>query len=220
MRLFDPNNPSLDYFAVGPGRYAYLWCATARIMDYTGITSMDREVSTVYMKGLRMHGEYGFSGGITWRHRRIVFATKGVHDDNLYAETSDGYRRLWRAQSETQAASTGAVVFEGSGKDSSTTFTAKCDRSRIHVLYDKSRVYRAGNDQAHSHVITDYIPFEQNFTYNDDENGKEVLRSPWSSNNRNHLGDVFVWDIFTDVGATEEDSMTVRGDATLYWHEK
>lgn len=221
MRLYDPNNPSNNFFSVGKGTFAYLWCATARPLDLTGNTDVDRERTTVYMKGLRMRDVFGFSGGKTWNHRRIVFATKGVQDENTYSVTSNGVTRKWLAQTDTQASGTASVLFEGVlNKDYATLFMGKTDRSRVHILYDKTVAYRSGNDQAHSHHRTTYVPLEKNFTYDEDENGDTTTSSVWSANTRGTLGDVFVWDILNDVGAEDADTMTVRGDATLYWHEK
>jgi len=221
MKLFDPNNATNNFFTVNNGTKYYLWCATARDLDFTGNTDVDRERTTVYMKGLSFREEYGFTNGITWKHRRIIFATKGVPDASTYNASSGGMVRTWLAQDASSAAGTSSVVFAGTAKDWSTPFTAQLDRKRVHVLYDKTRLYRAGNQAAHSHSIKTYLPLERNFTYADEEDGGNMISSPWSSNNRNDLGDVFVWDIFTDVGANSTtDTMTVRGDATLYWHEK
>ena len=168
-----------------------------------------------------MNDIYGFTGGVTWNHRRIVFATKGIQDDNTYEITSNGVTRQWLAQDTLQWTGTAKFVLDGEmNKDFANIFTGKTDRQRVHVLYDKFRTYRSGNDKAHSHNVRTYIPFEKNFIYDDDENTDTTTSSVWSANTRGTLGDVFVWDLFSDVGATDDDTMTVRGDATLYWHEK
>lgn len=221
MKLYDQANPTLNYFTVGKGTYGYLWCATARPLDVTGNTDVDRERTTVYMKGLRMRDAFGFTGGITWRHRRIVFATKGVQDETTYEITTNGVTRQWLAQDNIQLNGTAAVVLDGAiGKDFGTIFTGKTDRSRVQILYDKSRTYRAGNDQAHQHDFVHYVPLEKTFTYDEDENGDTSTSSVWAANKRGTLGDVFVWDLFADIGAGDDDTMTIRGDATLYWHER
>lgn len=220
MKTHDPANPLLNYFAFGRGSHYFLWCPTARGLDATGNTGSDREKSEVYYKGLRMQDEIGTNDGSPWRWRRIVFTTKGVHDDDTHAITSAGQVRLWKPQSTAAIAGTADAVFEGGTDDYSTYMSAKTSNRRVRILYDKIRTLRGGNDSAHVHVHSTYIPLEKTFTYDDDESGTSIESSVWSANNRYSLGDVFVWDMFSDGGAPEDAVLTIRGDATLYWHEK
>lgn len=223
MALYDPNNVTNNFFAASTGTHAYLFCPTARSQN-TGLSEeQDRRRTTVYMKGYGEKLELGPNNGATWKWRRIVFETKGIQDSTTYQFTSNGYRRLFREQTSAALLSTAATVLEGTvGPDHSTVFTAKPDRSRVKVHSDVTRVMRSGNDFAHLHNYKVYYPFDRNLIYDDDEQGGSETTSPFASTGNHGMGDVYIWDIFTDVGApnVSTDSLFVRCDGTIYWHEK
>lgn len=222
MSLYDPDNTTNNYFSQVRGGASYLWCPTARLKDATGIEDVDRVKSMVYMKGLREKVELVPNNGAIWKWRRIVFETKGIRDTSTYQFTSDGYRRLWRKQSPTSGIATANTVFEGtSTSDLSTYFTAKVDRNAVKVHFDKTRVIRSGNDFGGFKTARDYYPFNRSFRYEEDEDGGHSSTSHWATLGNHYMGDVYVWDIITDAGAPNStDFIVVRGDATIYWHEK
>lgn len=222
MALYDPANVGNNYFAAPTGTTSYLFCPTARAMN-TGIPEeQDRRATTVFMKGYGEKLELGPNTGATWKWRRIVFETKGVYDSSTYQFTSNGFRRIWRPQSVANFTATAELVLEGVvGYDHSTVYTARPDRTRVKVHSDVTRLLRSGNDFPHVHSFKPYYSFEKNLTYDDDESGGSDTTAYFSNTGNRGMGDVYIWDIITDVGAkVGEDSIFIRGDGTLYWHEK
>lgn len=223
MRLYDPSNPSLTFFSQNRGASSFLWCPTYRLLDSDTHVPAARNASTVYMKGLSEKLHLSPSTGHSWKWRRIVFETVGAHPPvaKVVANTSEGYLRLWTPQPEDERNDLANTVFEGTtGVDFSTYFTAKVDRHRVKIHYDRTQILRSGNDVAYEKDFRLYHSFDKNFYYDDEENGEETQTSGWASNRRGGLGNVFVWDLFNDIGAPEGASMTVRSGTTLYWHEK
>lgn len=223
MPLFDADNPTLNYFAMSRGTSSYLFCPTYRDKELEAATESDRNRSTVYMKGYAETVHLGPSTGNSWKWRRIVFETKNSHPalSDVSAETSSGYKRLWKNQTEAQRNTLAGTLFEGTPTtDQSTYFTAKADRTRARIISDQTHILRNGNDVAYEKDYRKYYSFERNLVYDDDENGATETTSGWAADSRSGMGDVFIWDIFIDIGAPEGAALTVRSHSTLYWHEK
>lgn len=220
MRLYDPNTPANQFFSMPRGTNSYLWCPTARSRANENLTNV-RNNSTVYYKGLSERLELSPSGGKTWKWRRLVFSMKGFKPTNAFFESSEGVLRIWRTMPIVDQEALSNLVFKGELLvDFSTPFTGQVDTNRVKIHYDKTRVLSNGNQNAYLRNPRHWIPLEKNFRYDEDENGDEYRSSVWAAPGNHNLGDVFVWDIFADVGADTGDSLTVRSGTTIYWHEK
>nr|QXN75480.1 MAG: capsid protein [Genomoviridae sp.]QXN75482.1 MAG: capsid protein [Genomoviridae sp.]QXN75484.1 MAG: capsid protein [Genomoviridae sp.]QXN75486.1 MAG: capsid protein [Genomoviridae sp.] len=219
-RMYDPANVTNNFFSMPRGGTSYLYCPTAMGRENNNVASV-RNNSTVYMKGLSEKMELSPTNGKTWKWRRIVFSTKGFRPASSYIATTDGYLRLWRAMAPADEFVLADRVFQGlATTDFGTYFTGKVDTNRVKLHMDKTTVLGSGNQNAYLRSYNHWIPMEKNFRYDEDENGDEYSSSPWSAEGNYNLGDVFIWDIFTDVGADTADTLTVRSGTTLYWHEK
>ena len=220
MLSLDPvegQNFSLIPFGTTP----FLWNPTARPLSFANV-STKRNRTTVYQKGLREHLQLDIDDGNPLRWRRIVFETKEYRNDAARLIVSNDVKRLITPMSVAEFGNLASALFEGSeGNDWSTTFTAKVDLNRVKLHSDKSRILRSGNDHTHSHSFRVYYPFEKNFTYDEDEFADGKTSSVYATSGLKGMGDVYVLDIFQNVGGDVDDWRAIwRANATMYWHEK
>jgi len=232
MALLDPGNSTLNFTTYNAGSStSYVFCPTYRTRGLGVNTEALRESDTIYRKGYREVVTLSPNKGTTWKWRRIVFETRGFRPitTNVSVLTSSGWRRLWQAFPTAERDALWASLFEGGNPDWSTNFTAKVDTNMVKLHSDKIRYLRSGNDSAHEHRFRCYYPFEKNMTYVGDEDGLDIksdASTGYAAPGMKGMGDVFIIDMFTDIGGTPPspgvtgDFLSIRIDATDYWHEK
>lgn len=201
-----------------------------------------RTSSICYMKGFAENIRVETNTGNPWMHRRIcictrdpLFYTQQTSDaagaDRGYAaagaiETSNGWQRLAsNVQLDTLTNTTTswlAVLFKGAqGNDWDDYITAPVDTTRVDLKFDKTWVYRSGNQQGVLKEKKLYHPMNRNLYYDDDENGAGETTTTISVRDKRGMGDYHIFDLFSQgsSGATT-DFLKIRFTSTLYWHEK
>lgn len=223
MPLRVGNDLEITYATLTPGLTVALWCPTAMVSSGSFVThSHTRSASSVFQVGVAENMVFDIDKGYQWRHRRVVFETKGLRLESAYGNGTgvDRYRK-YNPLSETESRSLFDTIFEGSlDNDSTGFFDNKLDTSRIKVHYDKSRNLTPSNANGHIHKVKFYHPLKKNMTYDDDEDGDVKDSNKWSSLSREGLGDIYIVDIFQDVWASEDAHLYWKSQACHYWHEK
>lgn len=216
-----------------------VWQPTARDLTNLAGTSNPRLVeaartsTTPYMVGLREVVEIQTPNGVPWQWRRICFTAKGsvpglgsTSTFAPYNETSNGYVRLVNKLSGDR--NSGAtydffrVLFAGqNATDWIDPMTAKLDRSRISVRYDRTRTIAAGNESGTLRKYSMWHSMKKTLVYEDDENGPGMDTGYSSTTAKPGMGDFYVVDLIRSRGsAATTDYMAFNPSATLYWHEK
>lgn len=226
MGPLDPVNTTNPYLTVPGGAVGsyqiYVFCPTARARQQEN-NSSTRESDQVYWKGYKERLSFYCNSAVTTKWRRFAIDVKSIRIAGSYSETTNGdMNRIFRGI--TDAALWG-ILFKGlQGVDWNNFMTAKLDNQRVRVLYDRTRTLRSGNDSAHGHDFSWYLPLEKNFRYDDDESGGlPSVGNYFSAPSRYGLGDVYIFDIFetqTGTAASTTDALQIRCSATAYWHEK
>ncbi len=216
----------------GNQRVTALWCATA--MDRADPSNTENPIairtsSTIFMRGIKERVIFRANSGTGWKWRRVVFATKALRDQipGLVSdiETSAGWSRAVVNLSGDSAAPVRnqleGFLFEGSGgQDWWSVYTAKIDRKRVNLLYDKTRMLQSHNDVAHYHSHNQWIPINKNLVYDDAEVGSDESSLRYSVTSRMGFGDVYVLDLFECASGNSADLLQFEPQATSYWHEK
>lgn len=159
-------------------------------------------------------------GGVSYRWRRVVFEVKGVAFENTSTETSSGMVRSWRPMTTLAVDALVDRIFKGRpGTDTISYFLAATDKDQVKIHLDQTRVFNGGNQNGYGKFTKHYIPFERRMIYDSDENGDEMEQATKAAQGRTGMGDVYIYDIFQDVGAPT-GVMNFISDSTLYWHEK
>lgn len=220
MAYFDPASPSSTERTItqtGTNTVSiFVFCPTAR--EYINSDDpADRSRTTVYWKGYGERGQLLTDTRAPWRWRRIVFEVKGLRIPESFVITSNGNRRVAAPYADT---GTLALLFEGFiGTDQYGLMDAKPSRDRVKIRSDITRVLRGGNDGNHFHQYRHYFPFEQNFTYDEEESGADKTSSPWCTYANKGMGNVYILDMFNCVG-TGTNSLAFNPNGHCYWHEK
>lgn len=171
---------------------SFIFSPTARNSTSTTETT-DRNASTVFWKGVSETVSITANSQVPWRWRRIVFETKGLRVADSFLETSSGYTRVCSAFSD---AATMSRLFKGTRDvDWFSAMDAQIYNNRARVIYDKLRVMRSAAGP-HFHTYKDYIKLEKNMHYDEDENGGTITTSPWSTDGRSGMGDIYIFDLF------------------------
>jgi len=87
-------------------------------------------------------------------------------------------------------------------------------------LQRPSRNEDSGNDEGGYKVAKRWHPVHKRLEYADYESGRDEFGVEWSSENRKSCGDYYIMDIFAPFTDAEGVSLTIRCDATYYWHER
>jgi len=221
---------------VGGENYLFCWAATARAAtDSTGIAGDPnddamRTANTVYMRGLKERVHIETSSGRAWQWRRICFTLKGNALTQFAAPgtrfdvlTSQGTVRVVN----NFAGSIGGtalvdLLFQGTqGTDWASLMSAKTDNTRCNIKYDRSRTIQSGNDNGVIRQIDTWHPMNSTLYYDTEEQGDESGSDRYCVDNRQGMGDYYVFDFFTSgIGGTVDDRMSFAPEATLYWHER
>lgn len=217
----------------GTGRVTTLWCATAMDRVSAEGTNEDpkagRTSADIFLRGIKENTIFRANTGTGWKWRRIVFAVKGLFSlvpglvDSI--ETSAGWTRAVVNISGDSASAVRnnleAIVFEGAGNlDWWSTFTAKVDRKRVRLLYDKTRMLQSHNDVAHYHSAKMWIPINKNVCYDDIQAGDDELTGKYSVTSKQGFGDVYVMDFFECASGQSTDLLQFEPQAAVYWHER
>lgn len=215
--------------AAGAVRF-HFWPATARTMitDNPQYSAAKRTKSKTFMVGLKEEVHFETQTGAPWEWRQIVFSIKGFHNlpwvDSYvaYNGNTSGYMRGQREMDSGAQGILTELIFKGAeGVDFVGYMNAPLDRSRIHVMRDRTRQIRSGNEIGTLRKYDDWLPMRKTLTYNDDEQGSEFLSRRWASMAKGGMGDVYVVDMFrTIVTSDPNDLLSWRNNSTLYWHER
>lgn len=188
-----------------------------------------RTAESIFCRGLKERIIFRANTGTGWKWRRIVFATRGLTYDTPdlvdRIETSSGWQRAVVNISGDSAApirnSLESFVFEGlGGSDWWSVYTAKVDRKRVRVLYDKTRMLQSGNDVAHYHHHSMWLPVNHNIVYDDSQAGSDTAGNVHSVRSKIGFGDIYVMDFFECASGNSADLLQFEPQASLYWHER
>lgn len=211
--------------------YACLYCPTA-MSATTAQSELEsyRSSAICFMRGYSERLYLSTNTGIPWLWRRICFTAKDgdIWDEDttnapFSQETSpNGFMRTFTNHNNTAAGNVLAnSLFKGVfGRDWQTSVTAKVDRSRYDIKYDKTVVIQPRTSSGGFQRRTMWHPMNRNLIYNDRENGGNEISNSRSTQSRLSMGDYFVYDIFTSPAGTSTDTLTINLQGTLYWHEK
>lgn len=206
------------------------------------ISTPSRTATVCYMKGFAENVRVETSTGNPWFHRRICLTVKHPlfyaldsrdtnGTDRLYAargaiETSNGWQRLAsNVMTDTLTNTYGGwlgVMFKGvQGVDWDDFITAPIDTNRVDLKFDKTWVYRSGNERGVLKETKLWHPMNKNLYYDDDESGATEETRTWSVLDKRGMGDYHIFDLFSQgsSGATT-DLLKIRFTSTMYWHEK
>lgn len=214
--------------------YALAWCASARTTN-TGINpgtpddEATRTKSTCYIRGLKESIEIQVNNGLPWQWRRILFTVKGRAEfwnvgSNIYMAnlTSNGYRRTVNEIFGSTKADMYSILFKGTqGTDWNDPLTALVDTSRATILYDRTHSLASGNDRGFIRNYQKWHPVNKNIVYDDDQIGGDNEADLFSTLGKPGCGDIMVLDLFRPRGGSViSDQLSLRPQATLYWHER
>lgn len=215
--------------------YQFLWCPTARPGETsTGIdgSAIDKAVRTntnCFMRGVKENVSLRTNSGVAWRWRRICFTMKGdtlnfgdndPDTSNVARQTSSGMMRLVHQDLATIDRVT-QVVFRGQNQtDWVNHFIAPIDTRKISLKFDRTRVIQSNNDSGTVRYYKDWFPMNKNIYYDDQENGDQTFPSMFSVENKQGMGDYYIYDIIEPQGGDSTDAIEFEPQARLYWHEK
>lgn len=221
----------------------FYWCATQRDNTQgsgggvgTKFNKATRTSSNPYMVGLSEKIEIQCNTGMPWQWRRICFTMKGnpLVPNNSAAgsfitsatETSNGYMRLMNQVpgNPGQNPMYGLMVpiFRGQvGSDWVDPMVAPTDNSRVTIKYDKTITLASGNEDGFIRRFSRWHPMKKTLVYDDDETGGAQSPQSLSTLGKAGMGDYYIIDMFrARQGSATTDQLTVRPEATLYWHER
>lgn len=201
-----------------------------------------RTATVCYMRGLAENIRIETSTGNPWFHRRIcitsrdpLFITLSPNDpsgtERSYAasgaiETSNGWQRLAsNILTDTMSATRDAwltVLFKGSqGVDWDDYITAPIDTTRVDLKFDKTWVYRSGNERGVLRERKMWHGMNKNLYYDDDEAGAGESTKDYSVRDKRGMGDYHIFDLFSQGSSgSSSDLLKIRFTSTMYWHEK
>lgn len=221
----------------------FLWNATARDLTIAsgaiGAVGQEavRTATTCYMRGLSEHLRFQTNSPAPWFWRRICFTfqvqlgTKDSGDTPTntytdYLENSNGMARLWLNQNINNQGNTTnmltTIIFKGAkGRDWTDLITAPVDNRRVNLKYDKTRIFRSGNNSGIVREHKMWHGMNKNIVYDDDEVADVETTQPYSVNDKRGMGNYYVLDIIQPgEGSGTSDLLLIDTTSTLYWHEK
>jgi len=201
-----------------------------------------RTASICYMRGLAENIRIETSSGNPWFHRRLCFTSRDARflqksasdaagtDRSSAAsgaiETSNGWQRLAANMHIDTLSNTitqfNEVLFKGEqGKDWDDFITAPVDTTRVDLKYDKTKVYKSGNERGVLREVKIWHPMNKNLYYDDDESGSSELTRDFSVTDKRGMGDYHIIDLFSQGSSgSTSDLLKIRYTSTMYWHEK
>lgn len=213
-----------------------LFSPTARRLDITSPFKDEpsaRTQSQTYARGYKEVSTYRVVGGAPFRHRRIVFALKGLPNylrdlsaglftpDFYFAEFATvGNVRMLTPLSATFSTIIAGHLFRGfQGRDWQSPFNAKVDTTRVSLISDHTTVFNPPNESGVNRVIKKWYPLNKNLLYDDDENGETVTGNPFSVTSKPGMGDCYIIDFYQST-ASKDASLLVNHEGTYYFHER
>jgi len=166
-------------------------------------TMHGRNTTTTYARGYRERINIKLGAGGTWSWRRVAFALKGPQIRNFWIDNSlippiDGLQDEF-GQTTVRALNTvespiltqiTTLLFEGvQNEDWYDPYTAKVDKTRVTLLYDRVRSFNPGNESGKIINIKQWLPINKNIVYDDDENAQGMTSIPYSTEGKPGLGD-------------------------------
>lgn len=222
----------------------FVFCPTAQ--DLTTVAGnigsiaqqASRTATTCYMRGFSEHLRIQTSSAVPWFHRRICFAARGsifmgpgtgtpiATYRPYYDDPSRGLTRYFlNAANNNQTSFNNlmqSILFKGNyNQDWNDLITAPVDNTRVDLKYDRTFIYRSGNNVGIVKEHKLWHPMNKNLVYDDDEAGDTESTNYYSVNDKRGMGDYFIIDIIQPgEGATVSDLMRINATSSLYWHEK
>lgn len=213
------------------------------VTNPNSIVATPSRTSTIcFMKGFAENIRVETSTGNPWFHRRICITTRDslfylLNDgdtpgtDRSYAasgsiETSNGWQRLAsNAMTDTLSGTRQqwlTVMFKGlQGVDWDDFITAPIDTNRVDLKFDKTWVYRSGNERGIIKETKMWHPMNKNLFYDDDESGAGENTKNFSVRDKRGMGDYHIFDLFSQGSSgNTTDLLKIRFTSTMYWHEK
>lgn len=213
-----------------------IWSPSARARNAIADSnaSWNRSADTCFIRGLKetvqlrnVSNNTGGNYSNAWQWRRIVFTVKGLWQqhsgtvDSLF--TSNGYVRFLSNFNGTVIGNAvTSTLFKGVfGSDWSNVMTAPADKTRVNILYDKTRQLVPQSEAKRIWQYKLWHPVNKNLVYNNEENGGagETV-SVRSTLSKQGCGDIYVVDFFECVTQDAADTLLFNPEATFYWHEK
>lgn len=224
-------SPTTGSKVMGSDRVSFLLWRPTALASYPDVeTEASRNAQQVYWRGVKEQADLMTSSGAAWKWRRIIFEVKGLAAEvpNVVSnvETSNGYpRAIVELSGDPPAVIRNGLerlIFQGvAPSDWSNVFNAKVDTNRVKLHYDKTRHLQSGNDRGRFYSFKQWMPFNKNFTYDDEERGtveKDV--SSFAALGRSGMGDVYVFDMFACQLNDDIHKLSFNPQATMYWHER
>lgn len=206
------------------------------------VSESSRTSTTCYMRGFAENIRVETSTGNPWFHRRICITSKDAAflninpadtpgTDRAYAatgaiETSNGWQRLASnvitdTLTNTYTAWLGLLFKGAQGIDWDDFVTAPVDTRRVDLKYDKTFIYRSGNERGVLKERKLWHPMNANLTYDDDESGAGESTFSFSVRDKRGMGDYHIFDFFSQGSSgSTSDLLKIRYTSTMYWHEK
>lgn len=209
------------------GTYDSLFLVSARVPFSLNPVAKDhmRMSSTTFCRGAAERMRIEVSDGVDLTWRRIVFLFKGnpfksndptgTGGQPYYIDTTNAVTRWFNQMSAIQTSLLQQTLFQGEfSVDWVNVFLAPVDTDRITVLSDRTRILRAVNGSAHSHIMRQWIGVNRTLIYDDQEEAKTVTPKVTSSPSNKSCGDVYIYDIFNC-----DSESSIEADMRYYWHE-
>jgi len=188
------------------------------------------------MVGLSEKIEIQCNTGMPWQWRRICFTMKGPSlvpttgaSGSQFAnwvESSNGWMRIMNQVGGNPALdpmySLFGPLFKGQvNSDWVDPMTAPIDNSRVTIKYDKVTTLSCNNEDGFIRTYKRWHPMRKTLVYDDDEAGGTYNPGTMSVKGKAGMGDFYIVDMFrARQGSTASDALSIRPEATLYWHEK
>lgn len=228
-----PNNTTVPpavgrtLFSATEGPHVCIWNATAMdLNDASTSREAARTSTSCFMRGLNLKDTFVFSDATSWYHRRIVFTLKSLRfqladtsTNVTFIETSNGMQRLVNADGP-HVNIVDDLLFKGTRNiDWNDRHIAALDNRACTILSDKKRTFNSGAG-SYARNLNQWIPFNKNLVYNDDEAGDQETTTYLSTAAKPGMGDAYVVDIITPAISSGSGQMSWQPSATLYWHER
>lgn len=198
------------------GNHVFIWCPSNRVRDPD---ENQRNRQTVFIKGIYDRWRFTTTDSSVWTWRRIVFRTRNRYgDSSSYSDTKTYFRNLQRNQPQAQTI-VEEILTGVRDTDWADPYLAKLDRRAVDVVYDRVRYVRPKGEKGDLHIYDHYIPINRNLTYDDFESGGGENSSPWASNAKDNMGNIYIVDIMKSNNNTGAQ-LRIGAEATFYWHEK
>jgi hypothetical protein len=209
-------------------------CPTFRPILANGDAKYVRQMQSIFFVGFKENLWITITGGTPFHHRRVVFSTTDrITRAALPGNPVNGI--MWQGSAfslldGTNVALDIEILFEGLfNLDWSDPMLASIDTNKIKVWSDTRQTYNSGNDDSgRSRLISRWTPVKRAVIYDDEEAGYRAdidnsqvgnQSSPWSVDKGGVMGNLYVYNFFRSA-STSDDTLRIRTEAKVYWHER